>query len=102
MDPEIAASVLLATYRRCDTLRTTLDSFAALAPASFGYEIIVVDNAGETAARNLVESYRDRVPVQYLSEPKPGKNSALLRDSNTPGANCWCSPITTSSRTRSG
>lgn len=71
-------SILFATYRRGNILRKTLASLAALAPSPFVYEILVIDNAGEEATKVLVESYRDVMPVRYLVETSPGKNSALI------------------------
>lgn len=77
MRNDVEVSVLLATYKRDEILKRTLDSFTRLAPASFSYEIIVIDNAASPATESLVEIYRDSVPIEYLAEPKPGKNSAL-------------------------
>jgi glucosyl-dolichyl phosphate glucuronosyltransferase len=73
-----SVSVLFATYKRGDILDKTLASLAALAPSAFTYEILVIDNAGEAATRQLVESYVGRMPVRYLVETAPGKNSALI------------------------
>lgn len=73
-----AVSLLFATYKRGDILDKTLASLAALAPSPFSYEILVIDNAGEEATRKLVESYIGRMPVRYLVETTPGKNSALI------------------------
>jgi glycosyltransferase involved in cell wall biosynthesis len=74
----ITVSILFATYKRGEILRSTLESLAALEHCSFQYEIIVVDNACESCTENLVNSYSDRLPLRYLQEPTPGKNSALL------------------------
>lgn len=49
-----------------------------LDPCGFEYEIIVVDNACEEKVKNLVCSYRDRLPVHYFAEATAGKNAALI------------------------
>lgn len=71
-------SVIFATYNRGDILRTTLNSFTDLRPNNINYEIIVVDNACQTFTKELVESYRNKLPIRYLDESTPGKNSALI------------------------
>ena len=75
---QIAVSILFATYKRGEILRITLDSFLRLKPCSFAYEIIVIDNACESQTKELVISYQNSLPIHYLQESAPGKNSALL------------------------
>ena len=77
MNP-ISVSILFATYKRGEILRLTLESLANHRPCPFHYEIIVIDNACESATAKLVKSYSERLPILYLQEPKPGKNSALI------------------------
>lgn len=74
----VEVSILFATYKRGEILRTTLDSLTRLSPCQFSYEIIVIDNACESQAEQLVNSYRGLLPIHYLQEPSPGKNSALI------------------------
>lgn len=75
---QIAVSILFATYRRGEILRITLDSFLKLSPCAFDYEIVVIDNACEQQTKELVLSYQNVMPIHYLQEPSPGKNSALI------------------------
>lgn len=75
---QVAVSILFATYKRGEILRITLDSFAKLSPGQFTYEIIVIDNACEHQIANLVSLYQTLLPIRYLQEPAPGKNSALI------------------------
>ncbi len=77
MRKDVSVSVLLATYRRDEILKTTLESFARLAPTAFGYEIIIIDNDASPKTEELIAEYREQIPVVYLAEPKSGKNSAL-------------------------
>lgn len=75
---QVAVSILFATYKRGEILRITLDSFVRLEHCPFNYEIIIVDNACENHIEALVNSYKKQLPITYLQESKPGKNSALL------------------------
>jgi glucosyl-dolichyl phosphate glucuronosyltransferase len=77
MRKEVSVSVLLATYKRDEILKNTLNSLTRLAPAAFSYEIIIIDNNSSPETRLLVESYQHQAPIVYLAEPKSGKNSAL-------------------------
>ena len=75
---KLDVSIIFATFKRGDILSKTLESFLSLQTHEISYEIIVVDNASEKEARDLVESYCDKLPIRYLQESKPGKNSALI------------------------
>jgi glycosyltransferase involved in cell wall biosynthesis len=75
-------SIIFATYNRGDILRLTLESFKSLQVESLSYEIIVVDNSIDQSSESLVRSYEKYLPIQYLSEITPGKNSALLKGLN--------------------
>lgn len=68
---------MLATYKRTDILHKTLESFSKLDTAGIKWELIVVDNADEAAARQIVDKFYDKLPVKYIVEKKAGKNSAL-------------------------
>jgi glycosyltransferase involved in cell wall biosynthesis len=41
------------------------------------WEILVIDNAGESATETEVKTWTEKIPVHYLVEPKNGKNNAL-------------------------
>jgi glycosyltransferase involved in cell wall biosynthesis len=75
---ELDVSIIFATYKRGEILSRTLESFLSLKTESINYEIVVVDNACEIAAKTRVDSYSDKLPILYLQEPTPGKNSALI------------------------
>lgn len=70
-------SVILATYNRNDILSVTLNSFVELVVPQISWELIVVDNAGNAATKDLVSSFNGKLPVTYLVETKKGKNNAL-------------------------
>lgn len=73
----VQVSVVLATFRRVDTLQRTLTSFCTLQTGALEWQLIVVDNAGDARTAALVEGFRSRLPVEFLVETCPGKNSAL-------------------------
>jgi glycosyltransferase involved in cell wall biosynthesis len=70
-------SVLLATHRRDDRLRSTLESFTRMEPKGLRWEALVIDNAGEASTRVMVEAFRGALDVKYVIERTPGKNNAL-------------------------
>lgn len=73
-------TVILCTYNRCQSLRTALNSTAALVlPESVDWEILVVDNNSKDQTRNIVEDFCVRYPgrFRYFFEPRPGKSYAL-------------------------
>lgn len=81
-------TVILCTYNRCQSLRTALNSTAALVlPESVEWEILVVDNNSKDQTRDTVQDFCARYPgrFRYVFEPRPGKSNALntgLRESH--------------------
>lgn len=69
-------SVILATFRRQDILKNTLSSFTGLR-FDKKWEVILVDNGCEEPVRALAESFKGKVPIQYLPENSRGKNFAI-------------------------
>src|SRR5690606_36699257 len=74
---EILVSILFATYKRDSILRITLDALTRLDNGAFKYEIIVIDNACEKRVSELVDTYRELLPITYVDESASGKNAAL-------------------------
>lgn len=72
-------SILICTANRPASLRETLDGLVRCDRNGIGVEVLVVDNAGSAATRSVVESFRERIPIRYLTESKPGKGHALNR-----------------------
>jgi glucosyl-dolichyl phosphate glucuronosyltransferase len=73
----VETSVVLATYRRPRILERTLDALTHLHPQTPPWELIVVDNAGEASTQEMVRSFRDKLPVTFVTHTQPGKNAAL-------------------------
>jgi glycosyltransferase involved in cell wall biosynthesis len=73
----VEISLVLATFRRPQTLERTLDSLTRLHRPTPVWELIVVDNAGEASTARMVQSFRDKLPLTFLTHTRPGKNAAL-------------------------
>ena len=72
-------SVLLATYRRPESLAQTLTAMARMATADLAWELIVVDSAREEATRRVCQSFSSRLPLRYFLSSRPGQNAARNR-----------------------
>lgn len=72
-------SVLLATYYRDKILYRTLQSLCSLDTKELNWEVLVVDNADDTKTREVVNHYRNVLPIKYLLETKRGKSNAMNR-----------------------
>lgn len=70
-------NVVFSTYNGENTLPLMLDAFQQLIPPNGGWKILAVDNASTDNARQIIESYQNTLPIQYLYEEKQGKNNAL-------------------------
>src|SRR5262245_23405309 len=72
-------TVLLATRNGGETLAAVLDAYCHVEVPAGGYRIVVVDNGSNDATSTLGARYRDRLPLNWLTEATPGKNAALNR-----------------------
>lgn len=70
-------SILIATYRRPDSLAATLRSVVTCAFRTDDFQVIVCDNAGDERTRGVCDRFSDEMPLEYLVETAPGKNNAL-------------------------
>jgi glycosyltransferase involved in cell wall biosynthesis len=72
----VDVSVLLATFRRSESLRQTLAAMTELSTAGMGWELLIVDNAGDESTRKVCESFVGRLPLRYSVCTRPGQNAA--------------------------
>jgi|SRR5579863_1148376 len=70
-------TVLLATRNRAAILRGTLEAFCLLQQPSSGWKMVIVDNGSADQTSAVLASFANRLPLQTVSEPTGGKNSAL-------------------------
>jgi glycosyltransferase involved in cell wall biosynthesis len=70
-------TVLFATKNGERTIGSVLKSFQELLVPAGGWKLIVVDNGSTDRTSEIVQSFRDSLPLTLLQEPQPGKNAAL-------------------------
>lgn len=70
-------TVLLATRNRARILRDVLESYIHVQQPASGWKLIVVDNGSTDETAEVVSSFKSRLPLHYVSEPRLGKNHAL-------------------------
>lgn len=79
MRDNLDISVLIATYNRAEILCETLDAMTRLEWNGLSVEFVIVDNNSSDHTKQMIESFKDRLPILYLFEPRQGKNCALNR-----------------------
>lgn len=72
-------SILLPTFNRASVLARTLAALADVDFSGIEFETVVIDNGSTDDTAGVVSAFRDRLPLVYLREPRPGKNCALNR-----------------------
>jgi glycosyltransferase involved in cell wall biosynthesis len=78
----IRCSVVVPTCKHSDLLGRTLDALTAQSLASEAYEIVVCDDEGMDATREIVAHWQAARPVSltYVSGPTPGQGKAAMRN----------------------
>lgn len=74
------ASVIISTRNRAYQLPRLFGAFCSMEiPSHFSWELVIIDNGStdETSAVINTEIKKNRLPIIHLSEPIPGKSSAL-------------------------
>jgi GT2 family glycosyltransferase len=87
--PKPAASVIVATRDRPDTLDACLDSLAALRPPPDGFEVVVVDDGGRVALEPVLAAVADRVDVRLVRRPRPGGPAAARNEGARHARAAW-------------
>jgi glycosyltransferase involved in cell wall biosynthesis len=76
-------SIIVPTYNRPAQLKTCLESIASLDYPADRFEVIVVDDGGETPLERVVSPFRVKIDLTLLSQPNSGpavaRNSGALR-----------------------
>ncbi|WP_159816965.1 glycosyltransferase [Colwellia sp. 20A7] len=69
-------SIVFATYKNEKILQKSLEAYC-LIETKYQWELIIIDNACRQETRELIERYKQYLPIVFLEQPIPGKNSAL-------------------------
>jgi glycosyltransferase involved in cell wall biosynthesis len=75
MEPDI--TVIVATFNRARELATTLEGLVRAERGNPTVEFVIVNNGSTDETEFIVDLFRDRLPINYIFEPRPGKNRAL-------------------------
>lgn len=70
-------TVFIATKNRASVLRKVLETFCQIEAPAGGWKLVVIDNGSSDETAALLTSCAKRLPLQAVTELKPGKNSAL-------------------------
>lgn len=70
-------TVLMATHNGAQTLPIVLGAYCDLQPPSGGWKLVIVDNASTDSTREVIHSFQNKLPMEYLLEPRIGKSYAL-------------------------
>lgn len=76
-DHEMKLSILIATYNRAEVLRKTLDVMCAVDREGLEVEFVVIDNNSTDNTGVVIDSFKERLPIRHLFQPKQGKSAAL-------------------------
>ncbi|MEO8882404.1 MAG: glycosyltransferase family 2 protein [Devosia sp.] len=72
-----AATLLFSTYNGAKTLPRMLDALVQQTLPRGQWKVIAVDNNSKDNTRAILDSYRDRLPLEIYSEVRQGKENAL-------------------------
>jgi glycosyltransferase involved in cell wall biosynthesis len=70
-------TVLMPTHNGGGTLPEVLDTFCKLDSPTGGWKLVIVDNGSTDNSREIIETFKTRLPLTYVFEPVLGKSSAL-------------------------
>jgi glycosyltransferase involved in cell wall biosynthesis len=69
-------SVVFSTFKNEAILEKSLKIYCNINTA-YQWELIIIDNACRDETRQVIEQYKNKLPIVFLEQPKPGKNNAL-------------------------
>jgi glycosyltransferase involved in cell wall biosynthesis len=73
----VKLSVAICTWNRAENLRRTLDELTRVVlPASYDWELLVVNNCCTDHTDDVATSFRGRLPIRVLHETTPGQSHA--------------------------
>jgi glycosyltransferase involved in cell wall biosynthesis len=69
-------SIVFSTFKSEAILEKSLQGYCEIV-TDYQWELIIIDNACRQETRAIIERYQQRLPIIFLEQPIPGKNSAL-------------------------
>jgi glycosyltransferase involved in cell wall biosynthesis len=75
--PNAQLTVLLATRNGEHVLPRVLDAYCRVAAPAGGWKMVIVDNGSTDSTPQVIDSFRNDLPLQVLQQPHPGKYRAL-------------------------
>ena len=69
-------SVVFATYKNEKILEKSLQAYCEI-ETKYQWELIIVDNANSELTRNVIDKYKNQLPILFVDRSLPGKNNAL-------------------------
>ena len=77
---EIAATVVICTRNRAESLRLTLECLTRMeVPSDVDWELLIVDNGSSDATPHVVDEFVTRLPARRIEEPNAGLSNARNR-----------------------
>jgi glycosyltransferase involved in cell wall biosynthesis len=76
-EPARMLTVLVATYDGAKTLPEVLKAYCAVESPDGDWKLVIIDNGSTDATKEIIAAFHHRLPLTYVYEPKPGKNTAL-------------------------
>ena len=70
-------TVLIASHNGADTFGRTLSRLCEIDVPAGGWKLVIVNNASTDATESIALSYSDRLPIDYVVEPRLGKSTAM-------------------------
>jgi glycosyltransferase involved in cell wall biosynthesis len=74
-------TVLFATRNGAHVLARTLEGYCRAEPPPVAWKLVVVDNGSSDGSTTIINSFRDRLPIELIEQPLPGKSRALNQES---------------------
>lgn len=69
-------TVIICTRNRASQLCNVLDSFVAMDKPSEDWEMLLVDNGSSDNTQEVINSYKDKLPIRSVIEETPGLSNA--------------------------
>lgn len=78
---DAAITILFATFNGSRTLPAMLTALEAQEPTRRPWRVVAVNNASKDDTATVLRSFAQRMPIDIVDEPSPGKTTALMTGS---------------------